>query len=91
MNRPQPHGPIRLRGHELYSEGAAFGPPSLDARGGRTYWGRTNPLGGTGGVGRGVCSCGSASPVLDSGTKRKQWHREHKAEIRREQAAGTGG
>jgi len=31
--------------------------------------------------GRGVSSCGSASPVLLSRAHREQWHREHKAEV----------
>lgn len=65
----------RLAGHELISEGAPFdikGHPAFPAR--SSY--------GTGGTGRGKCSCGALSDVLDSGTKRKVWHRGHKEEIR---------
>jgi len=32
-------------------------------------------------TGQGVCSCGAASQVLRSTGRRKQWHREHKAEV----------
>ena len=66
-----------LSGHELYSEGAPF-----DALGRPVnVW-----QGGTGGIGRGKCSCGEMSDVLNSGNKRKQWHREHKDTIRAEAA-----
>lgn len=36
---------------------------------------------GVGGYGRGVCRCGAFSDMLDSGNKRKAWHREHKAGV----------
>lgn len=62
----------RLSGHELYNEGAAF-----DDRGKH----RISLHGGTGGEGKGKCSCGALSPKLTSGTQRKAWHRAHKAEI----------
>jgi hypothetical protein len=32
-------------------------------------------------TGRGECSCGERSPVLESNAARKRWHREHKAEV----------
>lgn len=32
-------------------------------------------------TGRGMCSCGATSQVLRSTGRRKQWHREHKAEV----------
>lgn len=38
---------------------------------------------GTGGVGRAMCACGALSPEMNSATKRKQWHREHKADVAR--------
>lgn len=65
----------RLAGHELTSEGAPH-----DAKGRPAYPVRYGY--GTGGTGRGKCSCGALSGVLDSGTKRKAWHRGHKDEIR---------
>jgi len=64
--------PNRLVGHELWSEGKAI--ESRD----RYYDVRE---------GRGKCSCGALSPVLPSKTKRKQWHRDHKADLR---AGGDG-
>lgn len=33
------------------------------------------------GIGHAKCSCGDCSPELDSNSKRKQWHREHKAQV----------
>jgi len=68
----------RLAGHELLYEGAPHefrGAPRRLLRIGSFY-------GGTGGTGRGKCSCGAYSDALTSGTKRKQWHREHKTAIR---------
>jgi hypothetical protein len=65
--------PIRLKGHNLIGEGAPFN--EFGARKG-TSWVRTS------GVGRAKCSCGALSDELDSANKRKQWHRDHKAEIR---------
>ena len=61
----------RLPGHELVSEGAPF-----EADGRSSY--PTRWMGGTGGTGRGKCSCGELSDVLYSGAKRKSWHRGHK-------------
>jgi hypothetical protein len=34
------------------------------------------------GYGRGQCECGMDSPLLKNTARRKQWHREHKANIR---------
>lgn len=64
----------RLAGHELISEGAPY-----DAKGRPAYPVRSGYS--TGGTGRGKCSCGALSDVLDSGAKRKGWHRGHKDEI----------
>lgn len=69
----------RLSGHELLDEGAAY------VKAGR--WSHRIHYRGTGGTGRGKCSCGMVSEVLDSGTKRKAWHREHKNTIRAEMEA----
>lgn len=57
-------------GHTLKSEGAAF---QWD---GRRYvrvyhW-------GVGGKGKGLCSCGATSKVLDSGAARRRWHKAHR-------------
>lgn len=62
----------RLAGHELWSEGAA-----IEGRG--LY---TKPRAGTG-----ECSCGMRSPVVPSAARRKQWHRDHKDDLR---AGGDG-
>lgn len=66
----------RLAGHTLRSEGAPFVRLGAGPRG--TY--RPN-----GRIGRGLCSCGVMSDVLDSNAKRKKWHRDHKDDIRRAQ------
>lgn len=61
----------RLAGHELRHDGAPH-----DAEG------RVIPPGTiTGGDGRALCSCGASSQVMVSGTRRRQWHREHKATV----------
>ena len=60
-----------LKGHTLLWEGAAH-----DDRGLRVY--RSTK-------GHGKCSCGDLSEPLDSTNQRKQWHRDHKANIRAEQ------
>ncbi|MET4222810.1 hypothetical protein [Oerskovia enterophila] len=67
----------RLAGHELWWEGAPH-----TAKGQLIYRGRIT----TGGTGHGKCSCGALSPELPSGTQRRAWHREHKAEITRDQS-----
>lgn len=67
----------RLPGHELLWEGAAY------VRRGTQFV--TGPERGTRGVGYGKCSCGALSPELASGNQRKQWHRDHKNEIRTSQ------
>jgi hypothetical protein len=64
----------RLKGHTLQSEGAAYYRRDNGA------WYRSN-IWSTGYPGFGLCSCGASSPFLESATKRKQWHREHKAEV----------
>lgn len=64
----------RLAGHELLAEGAAFFKQGRHIL--RAYTNRT------GGVGFARCSCGALSEVLDSGAKRKAWHRGHKDELR---------
>jgi hypothetical protein len=65
---------VRLAGHTLQAEGAAYrkGDPPNVRFPKRVTWNTT------GGVGFGLCSCGAKSPVLDSGQKRKEWHKDHK-------------
>lgn len=67
----------RLAGHEPWWEGAPH-----TAKGQLIHRGRIT----TGGTGHGKCSCGAFSPELPSGTQRRAWHREHKAEITRDQS-----
>lgn len=64
----------RVKGHTLQSEGAAYHRHPDGA------WYRGNNW-STGNSGFGLCSCGASSPFLGSATKRKQWHREHKAAV----------
>jgi hypothetical protein len=63
----------RVAGHTLAHEGAPYNSKT----GQRITWH------GTAGRGCARCSCGAFSPVLDSGTKRRAWHREHKANVAR--------
>jgi hypothetical protein len=66
---------IILPDHQLKHEGAGYllTPQGLPVR--------INQWGGTGGLGRALCSCGVYSDDLPSGLRRKQWHRKHKAEV----------
>jgi DNA-binding CsgD family transcriptional regulator len=71
----------KVTGHSLVGDGAAF----------RYYgnrWERVKQS-GIGGKGKGLCSCGEASPNLDSGGKRRLWHDEHKQTVRRERTSVT--
>jgi hypothetical protein len=80
----------RLPGHGLLSEGKPYewrrgdeedAPSWHPAR----YYG----VGRWASSGCGICSCGAASPPLESDGARKRWHRVHKDEIRASvQAAG---
>lgn len=72
----------RVGGHGLRGEGAPFtrqGCCSDEQQPMRT--GRL--LMSTGGEGHGLCECGAQSEHLGSSTRRKAWHREHKAEVSR--------
>lgn len=66
----------RVSGHTLVAEGAAF----EDTHGTGMFHHRVR-WNSTGGVGVAKCSCGAHSEVLDSGSKRKQWHRDHKSGV----------
>lgn len=69
---------MRVRGHTLIMEGAAYkDDPTAFGKVGRVQWGTA------GGVGFALCSCGARSPIFDSASKRKAWHRNHKAEVSR--------
>lgn len=45
------------------------------------------PYGPRNHAGQARCTCGAASPVLPNTAARKQWHREHKDQIRAAQEA----
>lgn len=70
---------MRVAGHELQAEGAAFqtGRATINRRPERIQYNTVS------GVGFGLCSCRAQSPILDSAAKRKAWHREHKQEMLR--------
>lgn len=63
----------RLDGHVIWAEGAAF-----DVSGVRLHQ-RT-----IAGEGYGFCQCGARSEQLPSARQRKQWHRSHKQQMRKE-------
>jgi hypothetical protein len=62
-------GKTLLKGHALIGEGA---PHKADGSRGYVDW----PFA------HGKCSCGALSPLTSSVALRKQWHREHKQQIR---------
>lgn len=64
----------RLSGHGLRHEGAAFLAPKLRAR-------------DQAGPGMALCECGTYSPIIKNRAQRKQWHKDHKDDIR---SGGTG-
>jgi len=67
----------RLTGHSLYREGAPCDENGL------TIADKIGSYELRGGEGRGACSCGQVSNLLPSSYKRRLWHKEHKAEMRR--------
>ena len=66
---------MRVKGHTLRSEGAAYSRTADGERHTRARWNSAS------GVGYGLCSCGATSDILDSAGLRKRWHRNHKAEV----------
>lgn len=64
----------RVAGHGLRSEGAPF---LVSETGDIVRVGGW----GVGGRGRAWCECGELSPICDSAGQRRQWHRDHKAEV----------
>jgi hypothetical protein len=64
----------RLAGHGLRYEGAAFSMPGQRAR-------------NESGPGMALCECGTYSPQIKNRAQRKQWHKDHKDDIRQ---GGTG-
>lgn len=69
----------RLRGHGLLSEGKPYFFRQGDKQD-TPSWHRADP--DFDGQGHGVCSCGAASPELETDGQRKRWHKAHKDEIR---------
>lgn len=64
----------RLAGHTLRSEGMPF----VWADWGEGYdWRQPSNW-----TGKGICSCGATSEMLESNNQRKQWHAAHKAAVR---------
>lgn len=70
------HINVRVSGHTLRFEGRAYTDEGkvIDP------WSSDAPW-----RGRGMCSCGTMSDVLNTRAERKRWHREHKAEVLRAQ------
>jgi hypothetical protein len=64
----------RLSGHGLRHEGAAFIGAGIRSR-------------DFAGPGMALCECGRYSPVIKNRAQRKQWHKDHKDDIR---AGGNG-
>lgn len=71
------HG--RMPGHTLVAEGAAHTQEGRRAI--RNSWNTTS------GVGRGLCSCGDTSEVLQTAAARKAWHRQHKHDVAKAERA----
>ena len=69
---------LPLPGHALASEGAAF-----TAEG--EYIHPKHLWIGTAGQGHGKCECGAMSPEVGGRKYRREWHRQHKAEVRNKQ------
>lgn len=69
---PSRKGKTLVPGHTLRNEGA---PHAVNERG------QTVRL-TEGRYGRGLCSCGELSDLLDSNAQRKRWHARHKSEVR---------
>ena len=71
---------LPIAGHALANEGAAYTAEGEYARTDR-YWIVTA------GQGYGKCECGAISPKAGGRKYRREWHRQHKAEVR-EQGEG---
>lgn len=67
---------MRVKGHALRNEGAPF-VVSETGDVVRVHLG----YGGVGGFGRGVCTCGEMSDLLDSAGQRRRWHKAHKMAV----------
>ena len=65
------HTYTQIRGHGLKAEGK---PYADNGEGGWMHLYQQH-------VGRGLCSCGATSEVLESDAARKRWHKDHKAEV----------
>lgn len=74
----------RLAGHTLLREGRAYHVDGCRECLPSSY--RDLDYGGyqaQGWGGHARCSCGDASPCLDSNSERKRWHAQHKDDVRR--------
>lgn len=67
-----PSTSVRVPGHTLIAEGSAHDANSKRITG---RWSTTD------GPGRGLCSCGALSDEKPSRRWRRDWHREHKAQV----------
>lgn len=68
-----------LAGHALAGEGAAYTAKG-DYAFGHHLWI------GTSGQGHGKCECGAISPETGGRKYRREWHRQHKDEVRQARA-----
>ena len=65
-------GKTLVKGHTLYREGWAHDQDGVPFYAGNLC------------SGFGKCSCGALSPWLETRNARKQWHAQHKAELKGE-------
>lgn len=68
---------MRVVGHSLEAEGAAFVPETWRNN---SRWKRVQDD-TISGHGHGRCSCGAVSPFLYNGQQRKDWHLAHKKRV----------
>ena len=69
---------LPIAGHAIAHEGAAFTAEGEYARADRSWI-------GTAGQGYAKCECGAMSPEIGGRKYRREWHRQHKAEVREQE------